>query len=72
MRRVEIRLDVPTRDGDTQMAIITNLPSSIDACLVAEAYRRRWTIEIAQTQTVKSQSGLSFTVGCSSSFAVPA
>jgi hypothetical protein len=45
VRRVEIRLDAPTRDGDTQMAIITNLPSNIDACQVAEVYRRRWTIE---------------------------
>jgi hypothetical protein len=45
MRRVEIHLDTPTRDGDRKMAIITSLPSEIDACQVAEVYRRRWTIE---------------------------
>lgn len=45
VRRVVLRLDTPTRDGDTEMAIITNLPSSVPACTVADLYRRRWTIE---------------------------
>ena len=45
VRRVVIRLDTPTRDGDTEMAIIVNLPPSVDACTVADLYRRRWTIE---------------------------
>jgi hypothetical protein len=45
VRRVEIRLDVPTRDGDTKMAILSNLPSPIDACQIADVYRRRWTVE---------------------------
>jgi Transposase DDE domain len=45
LRRVVIRLDAPTRDGDTEMAIFTELPRSIDACAIAELYRRRWTIE---------------------------
>lgn len=44
-RRVVIQLDTPTRDGDTEMAIITNLPPSIDARTIADLYRRRWTIE---------------------------
>jgi hypothetical protein len=45
-RRVVIRLDTPTRDGDTEMAILTNLPSSAaDAIAVANLYRKRWTLE---------------------------
>lgn len=45
LRRVVIRLDTPTRDGDTEMAILTNLPADVPAITVAELYRRRWTIE---------------------------
>jgi hypothetical protein len=45
LRRVVIRLDTPTRDGDTEMAILTDLPPSVDACTIAGIYRRRWTIE---------------------------
>jgi hypothetical protein len=45
-RRIVIRLDAPTRDGDTEMAILTNLPkSAADAVAVAELYRNRWTLE---------------------------
>jgi len=45
-RRVVIRLDKPTRDGDTEMAILTNLPSRVaDAVTVANLYRKRWTLE---------------------------
>lgn len=44
-RRIVIRLDTPTRDGDTEMAVVTNLPPSVDARTVADLYRRRWTIE---------------------------
>lgn len=45
VRRIVIRLDTPTRDGDTEMAILTELPPSIDAATVCDLYRRRWTIE---------------------------
>lgn len=45
-RRVVIRLDTPTRDGDTEMAILTNLPiAAADAIAVANLYRKRWTLE---------------------------
>lgn len=45
-RRVVIRLDKPTRDGDIEMAILTNLPrSAAHALAVADLYRRRWTLE---------------------------
>jgi Transposase DDE domain len=47
MRRVVVQLDEPTRDGDTEMALISNLPRRVTARKVANAYRKRWTIETA-------------------------
>jgi IS4 transposase len=45
-RRVVIKLDTPTRDGDAEMAILTNLPSAAaSAIVVANLYRKRWTLE---------------------------
>lgn len=44
-RRIVIHLDIATRDGHTEMAIITNLPAEIAATIIADLYRRRWTIE---------------------------
>lgn len=46
LRRVIIRLDKPTRDGDVEMSILTNLPKkAAGAVAVAEVYRKRWTLE---------------------------
>lgn len=46
MRRLVVRLDQPTRDGDSEIAILTNLPEIIaDSLLVAKLYRERWTVE---------------------------
>jgi hypothetical protein len=46
VRRVTVVLDQPTRDGDTEIHILTNLPvKAATAARVAELYRRRWTIE---------------------------
>lgn len=46
VRRVTVALDQPTRDGDTEIHILTNLPvKDAPAVKVAELYRRRWTIE---------------------------
>ena len=47
VRRITVELDEPTRDGDTELHVLTNLPESISACQIAEIYRRRWTIETA-------------------------
>jgi IS4 transposase len=47
-RRITVELDKPTRDGETEIHILTNLPAeSADALTVAELYRRRWTVESA-------------------------
>ena len=41
-RRIVVRLDAPTRDGDTEMSIVTNLSSDVaDAATIAGLYRRR-------------------------------
>jgi IS4 transposase len=48
VRRIEMELFQPTRDGDTSIAILTNLSANeADALLVAEIYRNRWKIETA-------------------------
>jgi Transposase DDE domain len=48
LRRVVVELDEPTRDGDTYIAVLCNLPEEdADARAVAKLYRRRWTIEHA-------------------------
>jgi len=44
-RRITIRLDRPTEDGDTEIHILTNLPSRVGARQIAEAYRGRWKLE---------------------------
>ena len=42
MRRITVELDEPTRDGDTEIHLLTNLPADVDARAIADAYRRRW------------------------------
>ena len=47
-RRVTMILDKPTRDGDAEIHILTNLPrKDAKARTVADLYRKRWTIETA-------------------------
>lgn len=45
LRRVTIELLKATRDGDTSLHLLTNLPKQVSALQVADLYRRRWTIE---------------------------
>lgn len=45
LRRITIQLAEPTRDDDTELHLLTNLPASVSAILIADAYRERWTIE---------------------------
>jgi hypothetical protein len=47
-RRVRLVLDEPTRDGETEIVVLTSLPASdVPAEQVAALYRKRWTIERA-------------------------
>jgi len=45
LRRIVLRLDKPTREGETEIILITNLPATVPADLCCEAYRGRWQIE---------------------------
>jgi hypothetical protein len=44
-RVITIKLDAPTRDGETEIVLITNLPAKVTALAIAAGYRTRWTIE---------------------------
>lgn len=46
VRRVRLTLDVPTRDGDEVIEVLTNLPAQVaTGARVAELYRGRWSVE---------------------------
>jgi IS4 transposase len=48
LRRITVELDQPTRDGDTAIHLLTNVPAKdARAKVIADLYRRRWTIETA-------------------------
>ena len=48
IRRVTLVLDVPTRDGETELHILTDLTEDeLDGRGVAVLYSRRWTVEVA-------------------------
>jgi IS4 transposase len=48
LRRITVVLDQPTRDGDTELHLLTNVPAQdAHAQTIADLYRRRWTIEIS-------------------------
>lgn len=47
VRRVTVVLDAPTRDGDRDIRVLTNLPAAVPAARVAEVYRGRWGVEAA-------------------------
>ena len=53
-RRITVELNKPTRDGETEIHILTNVPASAaDALTLSEVYLQRWTIEtMFQTLTV--------------------
>jgi len=47
-RRITIHLDKPTKDGETEIHILTNLPAKdADGLKIASLYADRWTIETA-------------------------
>jgi hypothetical protein len=48
MRRITVKLKVPTRDGDTELHILSNVPSGrATAAQLARGYGKRWSIETA-------------------------
>ena len=47
IRRITVELFKSTRDGDAEIHLFTNLPHSVEALSIADAYRSRWEIETA-------------------------
>jgi IS4 transposase len=48
IRRITIKLKVPTRDGDTELHILSHVPSGrASAAQLARVYGKRWSIETA-------------------------
>ena len=45
LRRIVLQLDQPTREGDTEIVLVTNLPAEVSAIACCDAYRDRWQIE---------------------------
>jgi hypothetical protein len=45
LRRIVLRLDRPTRNGETEIVLITNLPDSVPADVCCSVYGGRWEIE---------------------------
>jgi hypothetical protein len=63
IRRITVELNEPTRDGDTEIHILTNLPKRITAGRVAELYQKRWTIETAFCEMAQNLEGEIETLG---------
>jgi hypothetical protein len=64
VRRITIKLDKPTRDGDREIHILTNLPKkAATGVRVAELYRKRWTIETAFAEVAQNLEGEIETLG---------
>jgi len=45
LRRIELRLNEPTEDGDRVIRLLTNVPATVKAQRIARLYRSRWRIE---------------------------
>ena len=64
VRKITVVLDQPTRDGETEVHILTNLPAEVaDARMIAELYRRRWSVESAFGELATCLNGEVSTLG---------
>lgn len=63
VRRITVVLDEKTRDGDTEIRVLTNLPAKISGVKIADLYRKRWTIETAFGEMAKNLEGEIVTLG---------
>ena len=64
VRRITVELDTPTRDGETEVHILTNLPAEVaDALAIADFYRRRWTVGSAFGELATCLNGKIDTLG---------
>lgn len=56
-RRLTVQLKEPTRDGDREINIVSNLPGKVRATRIATLYRDRWKIETAFQEVAESLEG---------------
>lgn len=64
LRRITVHLFEPTRDGDVEIHIVTNLPKrAANAAKVARLYSERWTIETAFQKMAENLEGEIQTLG---------
>jgi IS4 transposase len=63
IRRITVELYQPTRDGDTEIHLLTNLPQKVTAVAIADLYRNRWRIETAFQELAKNLHGEVVTLG---------
>jgi IS4 transposase len=64
LRRITVVLDQPTRDGETELHLLTNVPAKdARAKVIAELYRKRWMIETAFAELEATLSGEVNTLG---------
>jgi IS4 transposase len=63
-RRITIELNKPTRDGETEIHLLTNLPAKVaNAHSVADLYLHRWTVEKAFQELDQALNGEIKTLG---------
>jgi hypothetical protein len=62
-RRISVELNEPTRDGDREVHILTNLPRRVSAVRISEMYRGRWRIETAFQELAENLHGEIQTLG---------
>jgi hypothetical protein len=64
LRRITVELDKPTRDGDREIHILTDLPEEVaDSITIADLYRKRWTLETAFQEVEATLNGEIGTLG---------
>jgi hypothetical protein len=64
VRRISLELHEPTRDGETEIHVLTNLPAhKVSALRAVQAYRQRWTIEKAFLEVAQNTHGEIETLG---------
>lgn len=62
-RRITVELYDPTRDDETEIHIVTNLPKRVGAIHIANLYRDRWRIETAFQEMAENLEGEIETLG---------
>ncbi len=63
IRRTTVHLYEPTRDGDTEIHILTNLPKKVGTLRIANLYSDRWKIETAFQEMADNLEGEINTLG---------